>query len=248
MVMDRLQKKCFAASAGLHLLLGTILVFGPAFITPERTGRRPGQIPNQEEIPFGQVFTLLPEPVAAPPSQPQAPPQQLVRANTQPQPDGAAKVTKGRVLPTPEMNPATRDSKLSGSRNASRDRRLEQFNAIVKDIHKGTSPATKIEMGINVSGGDDAYAQYVREAYTGSWDLSGASTAGESVTIRVTVTIANDGKVLSSRVIAFSGDFEVDKTVARTLERVTSIRPFGEGASDTQRTYTINFRCNAKGN
>jgi hypothetical protein len=29
------------------------------------------------------------------------------------------------------------------------------------------------------------------------------------------------------------------------LAQVTMIRPFGEGAKDTQRTFTINFRCNA---
>src|ERR1039458_9776183 len=31
--MNRLQKKCFIASAGFHLLLGLILLIGPAFLS-----------------------------------------------------------------------------------------------------------------------------------------------------------------------------------------------------------------------
>src|SRR4029077_14698800 len=31
--MDRLQKKCFIVTAGVHLLLGLILIVGPAFLT-----------------------------------------------------------------------------------------------------------------------------------------------------------------------------------------------------------------------
>lgn len=32
--MDRLQKKCFVASVGLHALLAAVLLFGPAFLAP----------------------------------------------------------------------------------------------------------------------------------------------------------------------------------------------------------------------
>jgi hypothetical protein len=38
----------------------------------------------------------------------------------------------------------------------------------------------------------------------------------------------------------------VDKSVQRTLDRVTFIAPFPEGAKDKQRTYTINFNLKAK--
>ncbi len=34
--MDRLQKKCFVASVGLHALLAAVLLFGPAFLAPRQ--------------------------------------------------------------------------------------------------------------------------------------------------------------------------------------------------------------------
>src|SRR5947209_18271968 len=97
-------------------------------------------------------------------------------------------------------------------------------------------------------GGDDVYAQYVNNAYTASWDLSTANAGSDSAVIRVSVTIARDGKVLSSSVVGLSGDAEVNKTVQRTLDHVTFIKPFGESAKDEQRTYKINFHFNAKQN
>ena len=63
---------------------------------------------------------------------------------------------------------------------------------------------------------------------------------------KATVTIASDGTVLSARILKPSGDASVDRSVQRTLDRVTFIAPFPEGAKDKQRTYTINFNLKAK--
>ena len=63
---------------------------------------------------------------------------------------------------------------------------------------------------------------------------------------KVTVTIARDGTVISARILTPSGDAGVDASVQRTLDRVTFIAPFPEGATETERTYTINFNLKAK--
>src|SRR4051812_39591238 len=199
--MNRLQKKCFAASAGLHVLLGAVLVFGPGFL-PERKARQLGQAANPQDLSVNQVFTLLPETVFSAPSQPPQPSAQIAAdANAQPQPERPApKAAKGRALLPSEANPVPRTPKASSNRTASRDAQAKQFDKIIDEIRQGTSSATRIEMAINVAGGgDDAYAQYVRDAYTTAWDLSGASAASESAVVKVSVTIANDGKVLSSK-------------------------------------------------
>ena len=64
--------------------------------------------------------------------------------------------------------------------------------------------------------------------------------------VKVTVTIASDGTVISARIITPSGDAGVDASVQRTLDRVTFIAPFPEGATEKERTYTINFNLQAK--
>jgi hypothetical protein len=252
MRINRSQKKCFAASIGLHLLLGGILIFGPAFLTPERKALRPG-LSNSAEPPVGQVFTLVPEPAFAAPLQPSPAAQASASAPAQPQASTPApNASRNKPVASTERNAPTRNAKPSSPRSASRDNRAEQIDKILKDIRERTSPATKVELKINVSssggGGDDAYAQFVRQAYTTKWDLSGADAASDSTVVKVGVTIAKDGSVVESKIISFSGNADVDKSVERTLGQVNMIRPFEDGAMESQRTYTINFRCNAKGN
>jgi len=71
-------------------------------------------------------------------------------------------------------------------------------------------------------------------------------TASDAAIAYATVVIESDGTVLSARIIKPSGDASVDKSVQRTLEHVTFIRPFPEGAKDKQRTYKIKFDLKAR--
>jgi TonB family protein len=246
--MDRLHRKCFIASAGLHLLLVLILVIGPAFRSPSRKGGQAAQLSGQPDPAAFHLITLLPDPL--PESQPQpGRVLQPVPANPQPQPSlRSQKGTTGKGLKAPQANtnPASRNSTPSARSNPSRDARVEQFGEIVKDIRQGHSSATTIESGGSTTDGDDVYAQFVKDLYTASWETLDADAKNDAAITKVTVTIGNDGKVLSASIIGPSGDTQVDKTVQRTLDRVRFIRPFGEGAKDRQRNYTINFSLNSK--
>ena len=65
--MNRLQKKCLLVSAGLHLLLGLILVVGPAFMTSES---KPDNMPVLNFVPLKTVDALMSgggDPTAKPP-------------------------------------------------------------------------------------------------------------------------------------------------------------------------------------
>jgi len=76
--MERLQKKCFIASAGAHLLLALILVVGPAFIS---TKTKSDDMPILDFVPMKTVDALISgggnpnakSPPAAPIPQPQPP-------------------------------------------------------------------------------------------------------------------------------------------------------------------------------
>ena len=94
-LMNRLQKKCFLASAGIHLLLALILIIGPGFISSKS---KPDDLPILDFVPVKTVDELvapgggnphvktppvlpLPRPPqpqpAAPPPQPQARPEKV---------------------------------------------------------------------------------------------------------------------------------------------------------------------------
>jgi colicin import membrane protein len=121
------------------------------------------------------------------------------------------------------------------------------LGATAESLLKDVSPGTSLEM-IGPGGGGEVYASYdqvVRSIYWHAW-VPPEDTASDETIVKATVTIASDGAVLSARIIKPSRDASVDKSVQRTLDNVTFIRPFPEGAKDKQRTYTINFNLKAK--
>ena len=60
------------------------------------------------------------------------------------------------------------------------------------------------------------------------------------------IRYTSDGSVLDAHIIGKSGDDSVDASVKKTLERVSFIAPFPDGAKETERTYIINFNLKSK--
>ena len=89
------------------------------------------------------------------------------------------------------------------------------------------------------------YAQVVKSYYEQAWTPPD-DTASDDANIKVRVTIASDGTVISARVIAPSGDASVDRSVRSTLERVQNLPPFPSGSTDKERSYIINFNLKSK--
>ena len=85
----------------------------------------------------------------------------------------------------------------------------------------------------------------VRSKYEGAW-IPPDSTDSDDANTKVKVTIASDGTVTAAHIITPSGDASVDASVQKTLDRVTFIAPFPEGAKETERTYIINFNLKSK--
>jgi TonB family protein len=119
-MMDRLQKKCFIASAGVHLLLALILLVGPAFLVSKS---KPDDLPILDFVPLKTVDALVsgggnphakppppapatkPEPPAPPPPQPEKvqpdPPKELAREN-KPEPKPPVEES---FIPSPDPKP-----------------------------------------------------------------------------------------------------------------------------------------------
>jgi TonB family protein len=116
----------------------------------------------------------------------------------------------------------------------------------LRNLKKNFTPGTVVDMPGNSGGA--AYASYrdaIASIYYEAWTPPGAADNEEANT-RVSVTIANDGTVITAHIVTPSGDAKVDASIQRTLERVTFIAPFPKGAVEKERTYMINFNLKAK--
>ena len=279
--MNRLQKKCVIATAGIHLLLLLVLLFGSAFFSPRP---KPDETQLLDVIPSTTVDVALnsgvrnptppapaPEPVIVPPPQP-VPPTPAVQPVPQP-PEPKPVVTPPPTIPerlanffkpepkpvkpapeTPEPKPhqiqvntqlvARVAPKVSATPdNSQQTARL--LNNTIKNLRNNLSSPTEVTLR-----GDStvAYANYdsvVKSIYDRAWTLPD-SIANDDENVKVIVTIASDGTVISAHIIERAGDAPVDNSVQRTLDRVTFIAPFPDGATDKERSYTINFNPKAK--
>jgi colicin import membrane protein len=278
--MSRLHKKCLIVSVGLHLLLGVILLVGPAFLCSKS---KSDDLPVIDFIPDKFIDAPFvkangharPQPITPQPPPP-APAPQVAEKPTVPDPPKVTSRTQRTEadsfetkaepkhhLPqisttlvtrnsdskkTSKANTATTDPKTTERQLADQRRQLlKQFTRAAENIRDGTSSATEIE---SVSGNDNSpayanYAAWVKTVYENAWQAPDDAATSDAIT-KVSVTIGSDGTVISSRITRPSGDSPVDRSVQRTLERVTFIGPFPDGAKEKQRTYIINFNLRAK--
>jgi TonB family protein len=272
--MNRLQKKCFIASTGIHLLIAITLLAPTLMSSPSKAVDMPvlefipdlltdkpfsgGGNPNAKPPPRIQPEPIkppqpvvtqtkpLPEPPKEEPKPPKPDPEALEPAPKKPkiQIDPTRVVRKNNSKTTPKKSPApdTRELEMADTRRRVSDLIQRTAGSLREDL----SSSTSFEMP--GTGGGQAYANYgqvVTSIYQRMW-IAPEDAANDAAITKATVTIASDGTVLSARIIRPCGDSSVDNSVQRTLDRVTFIAPFPEGAKEKQRTYTINFNLKAR--
>jgi TonB family protein len=261
--MNRLQKKCVIATAGFHLLLLLVLLFGSAFFNQQP---KPDNTQVLDVIPANLIDAAFSSGVlhAAPP-----PPTPAIVTPPQPAPptpppptltERLEKILTPEPKPvkpapeTPEPKPhqiqintqlvARVAPKISAtSDNSQQTARL--LNNTLKNLRNNLSSPMEVTLRGDSTVAYANYASVVKSIYDQAWTLPD-SIANDDENVKVTVTIARDGTVISARIIEKAGDAPVDNSVQRTLDRVTYIAPFPDGATDRQRTYTINFNPKAK--
>jgi TonB family protein len=161
-------------------------------------------------------------------------------------PDVPTTVVK-RSDSTKKVKPTSTDDNRRPDVPDARQRAAEEARRAAARLGQAFAPSTTIESS-GFGGGGEAYANYaqvVKSIYEEAWQPP-ADTASDDAIAKVKVTIANDGRVISAEIVRASGDSSVDRSVRLTLNRVTMIRPFPEGAKEKERTYTINFNLKAK--
>jgi len=132
--------------------------------------------------------------------------------------------------------------------NAENQRRAEVFRSAANNISSGASSGVEVgPIGVSTGSGPSvaAFGDILRTIYFNNWHEPSDATSDDGV-VKVTVTIARDGTVISGRITKSSGDPAVDRSVQRTLENVTFIKPFPESWKESQRQFQISFSLKAK--
>jgi outer membrane biosynthesis protein TonB len=269
--VNRLQKKCAIASAGIHLLLVVILLVGPGFLGSSQKQAKtqyidiiPLKIIEGTDVGGGTPHATPPPPAPVqPPTPTPAPPQPQPQPQTQPPKLSADALQVHQRLPSvstklvtrspesknkPTTQTAEDDSKAQAKAEAQARsdaaKRAAGFRAAVQNIREGSSSSTSIDVP---GPGGEAYAGYetvLQSIYKARYDeaLAGAGDiARGTVQVETSVTVARDGNVLRHRIVGRSSNAALNDLVARVLDRVTFIRPFPESVKDAERTFNIIF-------
>jgi TonB family protein len=254
--MNRLQKKCVLATAGVHLLLLVILIVGPAFFEP----RPKDDLQVLDVIPANLIDALRtsgvrdaqpPPPVVTPAPQPPAP-QPVVTPPPTPSPEPMVKPEPVKPAPAPDkVQPhkiqidthlVTRNAPRNTSTPDNSAARTRALRNAIRSLKNNFSSSTTVDMPGDSSASYANYASAVVSVYKHAW-VPPDGMDNDNAVVKFIVTIASDGTVISARIIGPSGDAKVDEAVQRELERVTFIAPFPEGAPEKQRDYTLNFNA-----
>ncbi len=160
------------------------------------------------------------------------------------------KTHKIEVDLTPVMHNVSKTTDQNAAQAAREQKRLQDqrrkaFLEAARSIKENASSATSVEMPGTSSVSYANYASAVKSIYDQSW-IDPENVANDTSDVHVSVTIASDGHVVSSRIVTPSGDSNMDDSVQRTLDRVTFIAPFPDGATEKERTFLIRFNLKAK--
>ncbi|MDB6018997.1 MAG: TonB family protein [Pedosphaera sp.] len=148
----------------------------------------------------------------------------------------------------PDKDSSNSDAKAKLAAADAKRRLAKEFGKSITSLSKDLSSITAVEPLPGPGGGGPlsaAYKDVVASTYTAAWSPP-ADLSDESATVTVSVTIASDGHVANGHITKPSGNAAMDRSIRNTLETVTFIQPFPEGATDRERTYNIKFNLQAK--
>jgi TonB family protein len=177
-------------------------------------------------------------------TEPVKPPDKLSPDNLKPvEKTAKTEPRKVQISTQPVTRTAPKNSPTTD--NSQQQQRLAQASrSALRNLKGNLTSATTVDVPGNSSVAYANYAAVVKSVYEQAWILP--NDVSDNANTKVSVTIANDGIVISARIITPSGDAGLDASVQRTLERVKSIAPFPEGATEKERTYIINFNPQVK--
>ena len=131
----------------------------------------------------------------------------------------------------------------------------QRFANAVNRLQGSLSQTTTIETTQSRGGfGGDGpsyanYAQVVRKIYNDAWNAWNVpdDVTDDEATVQVRVTIARSGKVIRSEILRSTGSSAVVNAArAYVLDRINYVKEFPADSKDSERTFTMTFKLNAK--
>jgi len=187
-----------------------------------------------------------PEPVKPPEPEP---PLEKISPEAKPKPkthEVKPDLTRKVVRKVPvENNDNTEAENEAKEQKRLRDQHAKALRQVVQNLKNNFTTGTVVEMPGPGSVSYANYASAVKSKYEAAW-IPPNDSSSDDANVKVSVTIARDGTVVSSRILERSDDAKVDGSVQRTLDRVTFVAPFPDGAKEKERTFIINFNLKAK--
>ncbi len=192
--------------------------------------------------------------VKPPPKQKQEEADEAVEP-TPPKPKHTVKVdlTEVKINSTTKPKPQNANRTANSDSNADKElaKAVEALKGAAKGIRSSMSGSTSIEMR-GPGGGGPTYASYnaeIQRIYKQRYDLalsSAGNIAEDQTSVEASITIARNGSVISAKITKPSRNAALNKLVQGVLDSVTTLRPFPEGAKDSQRTLDIIFDLTPK--
>jgi TonB family protein len=194
-----------------------------------------------------------PDPAPAKPVEPDVPD----KADDTPDPAPAPKPVKHydislvpvvRTVPKKHVHDTTAEDEAAAEAKAERAEARRKAAAIARltgSLEHNLTSSTDVTVPGPGSQSYANYGQIVKSIYENAWNPPDSADSDEA-SPKVKVVISRDGSVISAHIITPSGDKALDESVQRTLDRVTFIRPFPDGATENERTFIINFNLQAK--
>ena len=225
---------------------------GPTQIHGQATPSDPAPAP----APASQVVQP-PQPVRPPLPTPVNPPPRVTPNPARSEFEPALPATRGRsgefrpaVRPTPSRSntstpPSRNPNPQASAENA---RKIAAINARLNALANSIGKGAPIQMPQGTSDDVNSVANYgdlVYSIYQAAWTKPLSSTDANS-TVLVSVTIARNGNVIKHEILKPSGNATMDKSIERTLENVTFVKEFPDGATDSERTFQIQFNLQSK--
>jgi len=245
-----------------------VITFVPAILTDEKfsnpgaTAPRPApqaqpqpQPPQPQPQPIVEPPKPQPQPQPEPERDPEPPKPETTKVKTpdpdslEPKPEKKKPQVKvsNTVVKLKQPSKTTSTSKDTTQIEANKERQ-QQVASALRSIRGNLSATARVELPEGPGGGSGVsyanYAQEVRRVYTAACQIP-PDVEDESAVVKVRVTIARNGNVISSSIVTPSSSAQLNRVIQATLDRVNFVAPFPQGAKDSQRTFIINFDLKA---
>lgn len=154
---------------------------------------------------------------------------------------------------TPKDHPEDADAQAQAearaaqkAANRAREARARAFASAATSIRDKASSATSVDVMPGTSSASYAnYGSVILSIYNQAWKVPDTVTSDDAI-VKVKIVVSSEGEILHAQIIDRCGDSSVNGSVQRALDRVSSLPPFPDGATEKVRTYIINFDLKAK--